>query len=97
MLRRDVSIAGHRVIEAIRLHAAENGGNLPTSPDEITVVPVPDHPGFGEPFPYRVDGGTATLEVRRDSAPTEPFARSDHIFEITIREKENQAAPKENN
>lgn len=51
------------VIEAIRMHAAENGGELPASLDEITVVPVPNDPSTGRPFLYRVVGGKAELLV----------------------------------
>jgi hypothetical protein len=51
------------VLEAIRMHAWENGGRLPASLDEIAVVPVPDNPATGEPFPYRLENDTAVLDV----------------------------------
>ena len=82
--RRDVSIAADRVIEAIRMNAAENGGKLPQSLSEITGVPVPVHPKFGTPFPYKLAGETATLEVRRMTAPPEAMREGDFVFEITI-------------
>lgn len=50
-------------LEAIRMHAWENGGRLPASLEEITVVPVPDNPATGKPFPYRLEGDTASLDV----------------------------------
>lgn len=55
-------------IEAIRMHAAANGGKLPTSLDQITVVPVPNDPSTGRPFHYRVADGKAELLV----LPTDP-------------------------
>jgi hypothetical protein len=68
VLRADVraarNIAVLQAIEAIRMHAADHGGQLPKSLAEITIVPVPNNPATGEPFPYRIDAsGAATLEV----------------------------------
>jgi hypothetical protein len=83
-IRRDVSMAADRVIEAIRMHAAQNGGKLPQALSEITVVPVPVHPRFGTPFPYKLAGDTATLEVRRTTEPPEPAREGDYVFEITV-------------
>jgi hypothetical protein len=83
-IRRDVSIAAERMIEAIRMHAAQNGGKLPQALAEITVVPVPVHPRFGTPFPYTLAGDIATLEVRRMTEPPEPAREGDYIFEITV-------------
>ncbi len=51
-----------RVVEAIRMHAAETG-KLPASLDEIEVVPVPENPRTGKPFEYRWDGDAAVLEL----------------------------------
>ncbi len=82
--RRDVSVAADRVIEAIRMYAAQNGGKLPQSLSEITAVPVPVNPKFGTPFPYKLAGDTATLEVRRMTEPSEPMREADYRFEITI-------------
>jgi hypothetical protein len=83
-IRLDISIAADRVIEAIRMQAAQNGGKVPQSLAEITVVTVPNHPRFGTPFPYKVEGDKATLEVRRTTEPPEPMQERDEIFEITI-------------
>jgi hypothetical protein len=84
MNRRDTSIAANRVIEAIRMQAAQNGGKLPQSLAEVTVVPVPNNPRTEKPFPYTVQGNTAILEVRRESRAPEPLQPSDYIFEISI-------------
>jgi hypothetical protein len=84
MIRRDISIAANQAIEAIRMHAAQHGGKLPQSLSEISVVPVPNHPRFGTPFPYKLEGDKAILEVRRMTEAPEPMQDSDYIFEITI-------------
>jgi hypothetical protein len=55
------SVAAHRVIEAIRLHAITNDGKLPTTLDEIKVVPIPIDPTTGKPFQYRREGALAKL------------------------------------
>jgi hypothetical protein len=83
-IRRDISLAADRVIEAIRMHAAQHGGKLPQTLSEITVVPVPVHPRFGTPFPYKLTGDVATLEVRRTSQAPQPLQETDFVFEITI-------------
>ena len=59
--RLDRRIAALRCIEAIRLHAAAHGGQLPAKLADITVVPVPDDPATGKSFVYRVDGNRVTL------------------------------------
>jgi hypothetical protein len=69
VLRADVrtarDIAALQAVEAIRLHAAAHGGQLPKSLADITAVPVPNNPATGQPFSYQLDStaGTATLEV----------------------------------
>ena len=60
--RLDARTAGLRAVEAVRMHAATTGA-LPKSLAEIEVVPVPADPLTGEPFPYRLDGETATLDM----------------------------------
>jgi hypothetical protein len=85
MIRRDISIAADRVIEAIRMYAALHGGKLPRSLSEITVVPVPNHPRFGTPFPYTLEGDKAILEARRMTEAPAPLQEGDYIFEISIR------------
>ncbi len=76
-LAADHYIARLRLFEALRLHAAETGGGLPASLDEITVVPVPADPSTGEPFRYRLEDGIAVVEVSRF-----PGYRTDQRYEI---------------
>ena len=52
-----------RVIEALRLHGAANGGSLPKQLTDITVVPIPVDPVTGKPFSYELHGDTALLEA----------------------------------
>jgi hypothetical protein len=62
-VRFERRIAMQRVIEALRMHAAQ-AGRLPDKLDEVTAVPVPNDPGTGKPFEYQRDGATATLASR---------------------------------
>ena len=38
------------------MHAAANGGKLPATLADVTVVPVPLDPVTGKPFDYRLEG-----------------------------------------
>jgi hypothetical protein len=58
--RVDQRIALLRMVEALRLHAAERDGKLPAKLSEIS-VPVPDDPITGKPFRYELIGATAHL------------------------------------
>ena len=71
-------IAALRVVEALRLHAAEHAGDLPDSLDQIKLVPIPDDPASGKPFEYRREGRAAILTA---AAPPQPQM----IYRITIR------------
>jgi hypothetical protein len=62
-VRSEREIAAMRVIEALRMHAAENSDKLPATLADITAVPVPLNPATGEPFVYRLEGDTAILEL----------------------------------
>ena len=62
VVRVDRDICALRVIEAIRMHAAETK-SLPEKLDDISRVPIPDNPATGEPFPYRVEDGAAILDL----------------------------------
>ncbi len=64
--RLQSNIRGLMALEAIRMHAAENGGALPKTLDEITVVPVPINPMNNKPFDYRWDGNEAVLIIEND-------------------------------
>lgn len=61
--RLDRRVAMLRAVEAVRMHAAANGGNLPAALDEIREAPVPADPSTGKPFGWKVDGDVATLSV----------------------------------
>ncbi len=61
-LQNTRQIARQQVIEALRMHAAQ-AGKLPTTLDEVTVVPVPLDPATGGPFAYKLEDGVATLDV----------------------------------
>lgn len=47
-------------IEALRMHAAEHGGQLPAQLADVK-LPLPVDPVTGKPFVYKLDGDTATL------------------------------------
>ncbi len=51
-----------RILEALRIHAAANGGKLPVKLDDITEVPIPIDPVTGKAFEYQLTGETATLK-----------------------------------
>jgi hypothetical protein len=62
-VKQDRDIAAFRVIEALRMYAADHAGSLPAKLDEIRAVPVPLNPATGKPFVYRLDGKVAVLEL----------------------------------
>jgi hypothetical protein len=62
-IRLDRDIAAMRVIEALRMYAAQNAGLLPRSLNEIHQVPVPKNPATGQAFVYRLEGATGILEL----------------------------------
>jgi hypothetical protein len=62
-VRLEREIASLRVIEAVRMYAAGNRGELPPSLEKITQVPVPINPATGKDYVYYVRGGTAILEL----------------------------------
>lgn len=61
-VRFQQQIAGLQVIEAIRMHLAAKG-KLPKKLEQIEVVPVPDNPATGKPFPYSIRDGVAELHL----------------------------------
>lgn len=78
MSRLDRRVAMLRAVEAVRMHAAANGGKLPAALKEIREVPVPVDPSTGKPLVWSVDGDVATLSV--------PEPRSFTLdYRITIR------------
>lgn len=71
-----------RVIEALRLYAAEHG-QFPEKLDDIDQVPVPEDPWIGAPFTYGLENGVAILElVPPVGQPKRGFGRR---YEITLR------------
>jgi hypothetical protein len=62
-VRAERQVAALRVIEAVRMYAADHGGALPKSLDEISEVPVPTNPASGKAFVYRLEEKTAVLEL----------------------------------
>jgi hypothetical protein len=82
--RIDRRFAALRVIEAVRAHAAVNGGKLPAILAEIKVVPVPDDPVTGKPFQYERKGDTAKLSA--PPFPDQPERKDTVIrYELTLR------------
>jgi hypothetical protein len=78
----DRRIATLRLIEALRLHAAANGGSLPEKLADIRAVPVPIDPMSGKPFEYAKSGDGAIL--RTPPLEGEP-ANVTIRYEITMR------------
>ena len=56
-------VASIRVIEALRMYAAEHHGQLPKRLADIDKFPVPTNPATEKPFEYRLEGATAILEL----------------------------------
>jgi hypothetical protein len=65
----DQQIALLRLVEALRLHAAERGGKLPARLADIG-VPLPVDPTTGKPFVYEVEGATAHLRGGPHGGPS---------------------------
>jgi hypothetical protein len=76
-------IAALRIVEALRWHAAEHGGQLPGSLAEIRVAPIPLDPLTGKPFDYAVRDGVGVLELGPHSAPE--ISQQVSTWEIVIR------------
>lgn len=57
-----------RTVEAVRLHAAVNAGQAPSTLDALGASPAPDDPVTGRPFSYRMEDGVAIL-VGESPAP----------------------------
>ncbi len=87
--RLERQFAALRLIEAIRLYAANHGAKLPLTLVDIKEVPLPVCPVTGKSFEYRVEGDKAFL-----SAPPVPKAADPNIpllrYEITLRRAEGK-------
>ncbi len=66
-----------RIIEAVRLYAANHEGSLPPNLEAITEAPAPFDPATGKPFHYKLEGSTAIL-----TAPA--FPGFEHIPQFKI-------------
>ncbi|MEQ8848338.1 hypothetical protein [Botrimarina sp.] len=75
-------VAALMVIEALRMHAAQNDGRFPRSLEDIACVPVPQNPATGKPFLYHLDGRTAVLDL----PDWEGFPGYSRRYEITIQD-----------
>jgi hypothetical protein len=80
--RVDRELAASRCVEAIRLYAAANGGQLPASLGLIKAVPVPIDPITGKEFVYQLEGGQATLIAVR---PEGESPKEETRYVITMR------------
>jgi hypothetical protein len=80
----DRKIAALRCIEAIRLHAAANGGKLPEALSDVTEVPVPNDPWTDKSFEYHLDGAKAVLTAGTASGEM-AFRARNFRYELTIR------------
>lgn len=82
-VRSQRDIDALRVIEALRMYAADRG-QLPQRLEDIHQVPVPPNPATGQPFVYRLQDETAILEL----PASDGFPAGSRRFEITIQQPE---------
>jgi hypothetical protein len=81
--RLERNIAMLRTIEAIRMYAAANSGQIPEKLTDITSVPVPSDPVTGKDFIYqRTDLHNAQLEAPK--APDESQKRP--VYKLSIKQ-----------
>jgi hypothetical protein len=92
-VRLDRRIAALRVLEALRIHAAAHGGQLPKLLTDVTEVPIPNDPVTEQPFEYILQGATAVLTgpERTDASRTrqllEQHLEAEQLsYEISIAE-----------
>jgi hypothetical protein len=82
-LRGERNLAILRVIEALRLHAADHG-EWPDTLEELDPLPVPADPCTGKAFAYRRQGSKAIVEA--DAPPGEPSNEYNAVrYELTLR------------
>jgi hypothetical protein len=70
-LERDIAML--RTVEALRLYAAANKGEVPVSLNEVTQVPIPVDPLMWQPFDYQRNGKTVTLKAQERIYPEVRF------------------------
>jgi hypothetical protein len=83
-VRLEQRLALLRVVEAIRLDAARNGGKLPASLSDLS-VPIPMDPVTGKPFAYKLDGMTALLEGKLTRVEGGTASTVHYKYEIRLR------------
>lgn len=79
--RLERQIAALRIVEAVRDHAADHGGEPPASLAEVR-LPIPEDPMTGEPFAYAAQGQTFTITARQYD---EADIHSGFIWRVTLR------------
>jgi len=80
-VRLDQRVAYLRTIEAVRLYAHANKGELPAALADLT-VPVPTDPVTGKPFDYAVKDSVATLT---GGNPTPGQPRTNRVYQLTVK------------
>jgi hypothetical protein len=90
-LRVERLVAAHAAVEALRMHAAAHGGQLPAQLSDVTIAPVPLDPTTGRPFVYSVSGHTAKIT---SAAPPgrDPTYFGLH-FEVTVQSRDTAPTP----
>jgi hypothetical protein len=83
--RTDRKIAILRVIEAMRIYAANHQGQLPDKLADVTNVPLPNDPSTGKPFEYEHAKSGATL-IAPSFYP--PIPKLGLRYRLTIQAKE---------
>jgi hypothetical protein len=83
-MRLERYLAILQAIEALRIHAVGHNGKLPGKLGDVTEVSVPNDPGTGQPFEYKLEGETATIV---STIPDEPGSNG-FRFRITMRKSE---------
>jgi hypothetical protein len=82
--RTERRFAGLRAVEAVRMHAAANNGQLPRSLADVTLVPVPDDPNTGKPFEFAAAGNAFTL-IAPPPEKEEPHSANSFRYEVSLR------------
>jgi hypothetical protein len=88
-LRNERHVSALRIVEALRLYAAEHR-RWPTALADIKVVPIPDDPYTQKPFEYSVQNGVAILACPADLGTTHSPNSGPVRYELTLRQTKNQ-------
>lgn len=76
-------VAALRAVEAVRLHAAANGGKPPKALGDVKLVPVPEDPWTAKPFEYAATDAGFTLAGGPGS--DKPNMSNNFRYEVTLR------------